>query len=62
MGDGIATVTTLLSRVTEVFTSVMGMSADVGTTIMANPILLMGVLLFVSGAGIGFFRRLLGMT
>lgn len=51
--------TTLLAKGTEVFTWVFGHIGEVGTAIMSNDILLIGVVISISGTVIGFFKSLL---
>ena len=50
---------TLLEKGTQVFTWVFGHIGEVGTAIMSNDILLIGVIIGLSGTIIGFFKSLL---
>lgn len=49
----------ILTPISEVFTACMGWVASVGETVVANPILLFGVIVGFVGVGIGLFSRLL---
>lgn len=53
------TMATLLSTITEVFTSAIGWVGTVAETVASNPLLLVGVVISFIGLGIGLFSRLL---
>ena len=53
--------TELLAQVTEVFTSVMEWTSTVATTVMENPLYLLGCVLGIACIGIGVFKRLLNV-
>lgn len=50
--------TELLTSITTVFSSFIGMAGDVCSTIVSTPLLLVGVSIPLAGAAIGFFNRL----
>lgn len=52
--------TAIIGSVTEVFTAAIGWAGQVGTMIVATPVLLLFVVLPLVGLGVGLFRRLLG--
>lgn len=56
------TLSTILSTVTQIFESVIGMVGTVATTIIGNPILLMFALIPVVGLGVGLFKRLINVN
>jgi len=60
-GGEIANMTALLTQVTEVFTSVMKWTSTVATTVMENPLYLLGCVLGIACIGIGVFKRLLNV-
>lgn len=49
----------LMSNIGTVFTSAMDWASFVGTTVMSNPLLLMGAVVCFVGLGVGLFKRLL---
>jgi len=51
----------MLANVGLVFTSAIGMVADVADAIVATPILLLFVVLPLVGLGVGLFKRLLSV-
>ncbi|MCL1807599.1 MAG: hypothetical protein FWG31_07860 [Oscillospiraceae bacterium] len=51
----------ILTFVKDVFDALIEMAVQVGTTVIANPILLIGILITIAGAGIGIFKRLIRM-
>ena len=53
------TMATLLSTITEVFTSSIGWVGTVAETVASNPLLLVGFVLGFIGFGITLFSRLL---
>lgn len=53
------TMATVLSTITEVFTSAVGWVGTVSETVVNNPLLLVGVVIGFIGTGIGLFSRLL---
>lgn len=53
--------TQLLASVTEVFKSVMQWTSTVATTVMENPLYLLGCVLGIACIGIGVFKRLLNV-
>ena len=55
------TMTELLSTVTEVFTAAVGWVGTVATTIIGEPLLLIGVVMGFIGVGVGLFRRMLNV-
>ena len=55
------TVSSLLTDVTSVFTSAIGMVGRVATTITGNPLLLVFAILPLCGIGVGFFKRLISV-
>ena len=55
------TMTTLLSTITQVFTSAVGWVGTVASTISDTPILLIGVVLGFIGVGVTLFRRMLNV-
>ena len=56
---GASDLTSLLSKGTEVFTWIFGNIGMVGTTIMSNDLMLLGVVVGISGTVINFFKSLL---
>lgn len=60
-GGEIVEMTELLTQVTEVFTSVMEWTSTVATTVMENPLYLLGCVLGIACIGIGVFKRLLNV-
>lgn len=60
-GGETANMTALLTQVTEVFTSVMKWTSTVATTVMENPLYLLGCVLWIACIGIGVFKRLLNV-
>lgn len=48
----------IISSVGSLFTAAIGWVADVGTTVVGNPILLMFNTLPIVGLGVGIFNRL----
>lgn len=52
------TVTSLMTDVTSVFTSAIGMVGTVAETVVANPILYLPIVIGLCGIGIAFFNRL----
>lgn len=54
--------TELLSNVTSVFTSAIGMVGTVATTIGENPLLLVYAIVPLCGIGVGFFKRLISVN
>ena len=60
-GGETANMTALLTQVTEVFTSVMKWTSTVATTVMENPLYLLGCVLGIACIGIGVFKRLLNV-
>lgn len=61
--EGAVTVTlaTILGNIGSVFTSAMGWAGTVGETVVANPLLLVGVVMGFVYVGVGLFRRLLNL-
>lgn len=57
-----ATLTTIISSVTEIFTAAIGWVATVATTIADTPMLLMFAIVPLVGLGVGLFRRLLNVN
>ncbi len=53
------TMASLLSTITEVFTSAVSWVGTVASTVAGNPLLLVGVVFGFIGIGIGLFSRLL---
>ena len=53
------TMATVLSSITEVFTSAVGWVGTVAETVADEPLLLIGVVVSFVGLGIGLFSRLL---
>lgn len=53
------TMTTLISSISEVFTSAIGWVGTVAETVAENPLLLFGVIIGFIGIGVGLFSRLL---
>lgn len=53
------TMATLLSTITEVFTSAIGWVGTVAETVAGNPLLLIGCVIGFIGLGVGLFSRLL---
>lgn len=49
----------VLTNISTVFTSAMGWAGSVGTAVVENPLLLVGVVMGFVGVGVGLFRRLL---
>lgn len=49
----------ILVSIGDIFGGFLDMAEVVGATIVANPLLLVGVSIPLAGAAIGFFRRLL---
>lgn len=45
----------------DIFTGAMSWAAEVGTTIVGTPILLIFVMIPLVGLGVGLFKRLLNM-
>lgn len=60
-GGETAEMSALLAQVTEVFTSVMEWTSTVATTVMENPLYLLGCVLGIACIGIGVFKRLLSV-
>lgn len=60
-GTAAMTMTTLLSTITQVFTSAVGWVGTVASTISDTPILLIGVVLGFIGVGVTLFRRMLNV-
>lgn len=58
-GGSSLTMATVLSTITEVFTSAVGWVGTVAETVASNPLLLIGVVIGFIGTGIGLFSRLL---
>lgn len=58
-GGSTLTMATVLSTITEVFTSAVGWVGTVAETVASNPLLLIGVVIGFIGTGIGLFSRLL---
>lgn len=56
-----STLATLIASIKEVFTALISMAVEVGTVVVTNPILLIGLLVSVAGAGVGIFKRLIRM-
>ena len=54
-----ATVTTILSSISEVFNAAIGWVGTVGETIVENPLLLIFTTIGLVGLGVGLFKRLL---
>ena len=52
------TVESLMTDVTSVFTSAIGMVGTVAETVVANPILYLPIVIGLCGIGIAFFTRL----
>lgn len=52
----------ILSGVSSIFTSAIGMVATVGTTVAEEPLLLLYAVLPICGIGIGFFKRLINVN
>lgn len=59
METATVTLASILGNIGSVFTSAMGWAADVGDAVVANPLLLVGVVMGFVGVGVGLFRRLL---
>lgn len=55
------TIATLMGNVGEIFTASMGWAAEVGSTVVETPVLLMFVVLPLVGLGISIFKRLLNV-
>lgn len=55
------TLATLLTDVTSIFTAAVGWVGTVASTIEAEPLVLIFVLLPLVGVGVGLFRRLLNI-
>lgn len=55
------TIASLIGNVGEIFTGAMSWAAEVGSTIVETPILLMFVIIPLVGLGVGLFKRLLNM-
>lgn len=53
---------TLLTAVGDVFTTAIGWVGTVGTTITAEPILLLFCVLPLIGLGVGLFKRLISVN
>lgn len=53
--------TEVLSNITTVFTAAMGWAGSVGTAVVDNPLLLVGVVMGFVSVGVGLFRRLLNL-
>lgn len=51
-----------LSAAGDIFTAAIGWVSTVGSTIVANPVLLTFTALPLCGIGIGFFRRLINVN
>lgn len=60
-GATAVTLSTILGNIGSVFTSAMGWAGTVGTTVAANPLLLVGVVMGFVGVGVGLFRRMLNL-
>lgn len=56
-----ADITSITTAVTTVFTAAMGWAGQVGTAIVASPLLSTFVIIPLVGLGIGIFRRLLNL-
>lgn len=56
------TIGSLLTDVTSVFTSAIGMVGKVATTITSNPLLLVLSIVPLCGIGVGFFKRLISVN
>lgn len=54
-------ISTIVGNVGDIFTGAMGWAAEVGSTVVETPILLMFVVLPLVGLGIGIFKRLLNV-
>lgn len=52
------TVESLMTDVTSVFTSAIGMVGKVAETVVANPILYLPIVIGLCGIGVAFFNRL----
>lgn len=52
------TVESLMTDVTSVFTSAIGMVGTVAETVVANPILYLPIVIGLCGIGVAFFNRL----
>ncbi len=50
--------TELLGTITSVFTSIIGMVGTTASTVASTPLLLIGCVIPLAGAAIGFFSRL----
>lgn len=61
MQEATTTIATLIGNVGEIFTGAMSWAAEVGSTIVETPILLMFVIIPLVGLGVGLFKRLLNM-
>lgn len=57
--EATATMSTITSAISSVFTAAIGMVSTVASTVMDTPILLFFAVLGVVGIGIGIFKRLL---
>ena len=55
------TISTIVGNVGDIFTASMGWAAEVGSTVVETPVLLMFVVLPLVGLGIGIFKRLLSV-
>lgn len=53
---------TFLSAAGEIFTAAIGWVSTVGSTVVAEPILLTFAALPLCGIGIGFFKRLINVN
>jgi hypothetical protein len=55
------TVATVLADVNTIFTQALTWVGNVSSTVSANPIMLIPILLPLVGLGIGFFKRLINL-
>lgn len=60
-GSAAVTLSSILGNITSVFTSAMGWAGSVGEAVVANPLLLVGVVMSFIFVGVGLFRRMLNL-
>ena len=61
MQEATTTISSIVGNVGDIFTAAMSWAAEVGSTVVETPILLMFVIIPLVGLGVGLFKRLLNV-